>query len=39
MHLEGLIEQASRHVLPAEDGHQQTAQPLPPPYEVGTRAS
>jgi AraC-like DNA-binding protein len=28
MHLERLIEQASCHVLPAEDGQQQTAQPM-----------
>jgi AraC-like DNA-binding protein len=27
MHLEGLIEQASRRVLPVEDGREQTAQP------------
>jgi AraC-like DNA-binding protein len=28
MHLEGLIEQASRHVSAAENGHQQAAQPM-----------
>ena len=28
MHLEGLIEQASRRVLAAENGHQQAAQPM-----------